>query len=57
MHEAIEIAEQYGWKYKSTNGDHHKFVKEGKRPVIIPGKRNDDLAKGTEKSIMNALKN
>ncbi|MBQ6298750.1 MAG: type II toxin-antitoxin system HicA family toxin [Bacteroidales bacterium] len=37
---------------ESEGGDHHKFYKRvAKRPIIIAGKANDDLAEGTLQSI------
>lgn len=51
--EVIALLEDKGWRYTSTKGDHHKFYKPGaRRPIIIAGKRNDDLAEGTLKSIL-----
>lgn len=50
--EVIDLLEAEGWRYIGTKGDHHKFFKEGaRRPIIVAGKRNDDLAEGTLKSI------
>lgn len=44
-----------GWKHVRTRGDHHIFTKEGaSRPIVVPGNRNDDLAKGTLNSILKA---
>lgn len=51
--EIIELLEADGWRYLSTKGDHHKFYEEGaRRPIIVAGKRNDDLAEGTLNSIL-----
>ena len=51
--EVIDLLEEKGWSYIGTRGDHHKFYKPGaRRPIIVAGKRNDDLAEGTLKSIM-----
>lgn len=51
--EIIELLEANGWRYIGTKGDHHKFFKEGvRRPIIVAGKRNDDLAEGTLGSIL-----
>lgn len=51
--EVIDLLEEKGWRYIGTRGDHHKFYKPGaRRPIIVAGKRNDDLAEGTLKSIM-----
>lgn len=47
------ILESNGWKYIGTRGDHHKYYKDGaRRPIIVPGKGNDDLAEGTLQSIL-----
>jgi len=51
--QVIDLLEAQGWHYISTRGDHHKFFKEGaRRPIVIAGKRNDDLAEGTLNSIL-----
>ena len=51
--EVIDLLEANGWHYSVTKGDHHKFYKEGaRRPIIVAGKRNDDLAEGTLHSIL-----
>lgn len=52
VYEVVALLEANGWKYSGTRGDHHKFKKDGaRRPIIVPGKRNKDLAPG----IMNAI--
>ena len=51
----IELLEKNEWVYIKTKGDHHKFYKPGaKRPIIIAGKANDDLAEGTYHSILRS---
>lgn len=51
--EVITLLEENGWKYIGTKGDHHKFFKKGaRRPIIVAGKRNTDLAEGTLNSIL-----
>ena len=51
--EVIGLLEQAGWQYVGTRGDHHKFYKEGaRRPIIVPGNANDELAEGTLHSIL-----
>lgn len=51
--EVIQLLEDNGWHYIGTRGDHHKYYKEGaRRPIIVPGKANDDLAQGTLQSIL-----
>ena len=53
VREIIDLLEAEGLRYISTKGDHHKFYKEGaRRPIIVAGKRNDDLAEGTINSIL-----
>ena len=53
VREVISLLEEAGWEYIGTKGDHHKFYKAGaRRPIIVPGKRNDDLAEGTLRSIL-----
>jgi predicted RNA binding protein YcfA (HicA-like mRNA interferase family) len=50
--EVIRILESNGWRYIGTRGDHHKYYKDGaRRPIIVPGNGNDDLAEGTLQSI------
>lgn len=58
--EVIDLLEANGWKYTRTKGDHHKFTKAGeRRPIIVAGKRSQDLAEGTLLSILRqaGLKN
>ena len=51
--QVIDLLESKGWHYIGTKGDHHKFYKEGaRRPIIVAGKRSDDLAEGTTQSIL-----
>ena len=51
--EVIDLLEVAGWHYINTKGDHHKFIKPGaRRPIIVAGKRIDDLAEGTLQSIL-----
>ena len=55
VYEVIALLEANGWRYQRTRGDHHVFTKEGnRRPVIIPGARNDTLASGTLASVLRA---
>ena len=55
--EVIDLLEANGWSYKKTKGDHHKFYKPGaRRPIIVAGSRNDDLAEGTLLSILREAK-
>lgn len=53
--ELIEIAEELGWIYEHTRGDHRKFKKQGKRSVTIPGKESADVPIGTAKAILRQL--
>jgi predicted RNA binding protein YcfA (HicA-like mRNA interferase family) len=49
----IELLEQNGWKYIRTKGDHHIYFKQGaRRPIVVPGNKNDDLKDGTLSSIL-----
>ena len=42
-----------GWMHVRTRGDHFIYQKEGApRPIVIPGKDNDDIAIGTLGSIL-----
>ena len=51
--EVIELLEKEGWSYIHTRGDHHKFYKAGaRRPIVVAGKPNTDLAEGTYNSIL-----
>jgi len=51
--EIIKVIEDDGWFYSRQTGSHRQFkhpVKKG--TVTIAGKLSDDIAKGTEKSIL-----
>ncbi|MBR6002963.1 MAG: type II toxin-antitoxin system HicA family toxin [Bacteroidales bacterium] len=48
----MDLLEANGWQYSRTKGDHHIFVKPGKRSISVPGKRNSDMPEGTYKSIL-----
>ena len=51
--QVIDLLEANGWLFIGTKGSHHKYYKKGaKRPIIVPGNMNDDLAEGTLKSIL-----
>jgi len=48
-----KLLRQAGWEYESTRGDHHHFTHPsipGK--LTVPGNDGDELARGTEKSIL-----
>lgn len=49
----IELLIQHGWVLVRMKGDHRIYYKPGaRRPIVIPGNINDDLASGTLKSIL-----
>ena len=51
--EVIEILEENGWKYNRMKGDHRIYCKDGaKRPIVLPGKLNDEVKPGTLNSIL-----
>lgn len=53
VRQVIDLLEANGWQYIGTSGDHHKFYKLGaRRPIIVAGKSNDNLATGTLMSIL-----
>ncbi len=39
-----------------TKGDHRIYFKKGKGIVVVPGKLSDDIPKGTEQSILRAIR-
>lgn len=53
VREVADLIVQNGWKLVRIRGDHRVYYKEGaRRPIVIPGNLNDDLAIGTLKSIL-----
>ena len=51
--EVISLLEDDGWNFIRMRGDHRIYYKKGaKRPIVIPGKLNDDLKEGTLNSIL-----
>lgn len=49
----VALLEKNGWKFIRMKGDHRVFHKDGaKRPIVVPGKENDDLKDGTLSSIL-----
>ena len=51
--EVKALLEANGWMHVRTRGDHFIYRKEGApRPIVVPGKPNDDLAIGTLSSIL-----
>lgn len=54
--EIIKILEDEEWTYMRTKGDHRIYFKKGKGIVVVPGKLSDDIPKGTEQSILRAIR-
>ena len=51
--EMIRLVENDGWELARTRGSHRQYKHPTKRGLVtIPGKPNDDLALGTENSIL-----
>ncbi|AFZ45297.1 YcfA family protein [Halothece sp. PCC 7418] len=51
--EIIRLIENDGWKLARTKGSHRQYKHPTKRGLVtIPGKPNDDIAPGTENSIL-----
>ena len=51
--EAIKLIESDGWYFDRQTGSHRQYKHLYKKgTVTIAGKLSDDLAKGTEKSIL-----
>lgn len=51
--EVADLLEENGWSLVRIKGDHRIYTKEGaRRPIVLPGNLNDDLAAGTLKSIL-----
>lgn len=51
--EIEELLVSNGWKLVRIRGDHRVYYKNGaRRPIIVPGVLNDDLAVGTLNSIL-----
>ena len=48
--EIIKLLEANGFRFKSSNGSHHKYEKEGKIAIVPVGSK--DLKKGTEQGIL-----
>ena len=48
VREVIDLLVENGWHLVRTKGDHRIYHKEGaRRPIVVPGNMNDDLATGT----------
>ncbi len=53
VREVINLLEESGWSLVRIRGDHRIYMKKGaRRPIVVPGNLNDDLAAGTLKSIL-----
>ena len=51
--QAIALIEKDGWYLVRTRGSHRQFKHDTKTGLVtVPGKLNDDLAIGTENSIL-----
>ncbi len=51
--EIIKMIEQDGWYLVRTKGSHRQYKHNLKRGLVtVPGKLSDDLAIGTENSIL-----
>lgn len=54
--EIVDMLEENGWNLVRINGDHRIFKKAGaRRPIVLPGNLNDDLAVGTLKSTLREM--
>ena len=53
VRQVIDLLEKDGWNCIRIKGDHRIFYKEeARRPVVVPGNLNDELAVGTLKQII-----
>ncbi|MCQ2180127.1 MAG: type II toxin-antitoxin system HicA family toxin [Bacteroidales bacterium] len=53
VRDVLNLLELNGWRQVRIRGDHRIYYKEGaRRPIVVPGNMNDDLAFGTLKSIL-----
>ena len=51
--QVIDLLEENGWRCVRMKGDHRMYQKEGaRRPIVVPGNPNDDMAVGTLNSIL-----
>jgi predicted RNA binding protein YcfA (HicA-like mRNA interferase family) len=49
----IKLIEGSGWYFVRQSGSHRQYHHTGKKgTVTVPGKLSDDIAKGTENSIL-----
>jgi predicted RNA binding protein YcfA (HicA-like mRNA interferase family) len=53
VREIIRIIEADGWYLARTRGSHRQYKNRQKKGLVtVPGKPNDDLAPGTQNSIL-----
>ena len=53
VREVSDLLEENGWVCVRIRGDHRIYQKPGaRRPIVLPGNMNDDIAVGTLKSIL-----
>jgi predicted RNA binding protein YcfA (HicA-like mRNA interferase family) len=53
VREIIRIIEAAGWYLARTRGSHRQYKNRQKKGLVtVPGKPNDDLAPGTQNSIL-----
>lgn len=53
VREVIRMIEADGWQHVRTKGSHRQYNHPTKRGVVtVPGHMNDDLAPGTQNSIL-----
>ncbi|HUP88373.1 MAG TPA: type II toxin-antitoxin system HicA family toxin [Longimicrobiales bacterium] len=53
MHEVIKLLEANGWYLVRVKGSHMQYKHPNRGGLVtIPGRRNDDLARGTLNSIL-----
>jgi predicted RNA binding protein YcfA (HicA-like mRNA interferase family) len=53
VREAIKLIEADGWRLDRTRGSHRQYKHPTKRGLVtIAGKESDDLAPGTQNSIL-----
>ena len=51
--QVIDLLEENGWRCVRMKGGHRMYQKEGaRRPIVVPGNLNDDMAVGTLNSIL-----
>jgi predicted RNA binding protein YcfA (HicA-like mRNA interferase family) len=53
VREIIKLIEQAGWYLDRTRGSHRQYKHPTRSGLVtVPGKPNDDLAPGTQNSIL-----